>query len=173
MLFLVCLTLKMETVYSAKMSVTVYNSTQCTIPMKTWNIITVGKMSNFITSCLLFWLDGWGSSHGNERFITSHLMCILNHSIHIQVTEHCIKPYSPLQHDESFQRSVYYVFSMSVKQTLLRRLLVILYNVLGSLQAYRICIYHIKSRLVLLYKVHKHFCHISDWPMNDKHFLLL
>jgi hypothetical protein len=79
----------------------------------------------------------WGSSHGYERFIASHLMCILHHSIHIQITEHCIKPYSPLQHYDSFQRSVFYVFSMSVGQTVLR-LLVPLYNVLGLLQAYKI-----------------------------------
>jgi hypothetical protein len=83
-------------------------------------------------------LAGWGSSHGYERFITSHLMCIPRHSIYIQVTEHCVKPYSPLQHDDSFQRSVFYVFSMSVEKTVLRRLLVTLYSVLGSLQAYKI-----------------------------------
>ena len=72
-------------------------------------------------------LVGWGSSHGYKRFITSHLMCVLHHSIYSQVTERCIKPYSPLQHDDSFQRSVYYVFSMSVEQTVLRMLLVTLF----------------------------------------------
>jgi len=93
-------------------------------------------------------LVGWGSGHGYERFITSHMMCILHHSVYSQVTEHCIKPFSPLQHDDSFQRSVFYVFSMSVETTVLGMFLVTVYNVLGSLQAYKI---HTMLKVILYF----------------------
>lgn len=135
MLFLVCLTLKMgilgKNVGNCLQFYTVYHFHEDLNHQHCWENV---KFHYIMFTVLV----GWGSSHGYERFITSHLMCILHHSVYIKVTEHCIKPYSPLQHDDSFQRSVFYVFSLSVEQTVWRRLLVTLYSVLGSFQAYKI-----------------------------------
>jgi len=101
MLFLVCLTLKMgilgKNVGNCLQFYTVYHFHEDLNHQHCWENV---KFHYIMFTVLV----GWGSSHGYERFITSHLMCILHHSVYIKVTEHCIKPYSPLQHDD---KSIY------------------------------------------------------------------